>query len=56
MSEELRKKICRAFFSGHTVAEIAKAENIPPEETAKAITWGVQSGYLDKLEKRGGES
>jgi|GEM_PF-2445536 len=52
MSEEQRKNICRAFFSGCTVAEIAAAEHITPEEAGKAIAWGVQTHYDDELRKQ----
>ena len=52
MPEELRKEICREFFSGHTVAEIAESQQISPEEIGKAVAWGAQSGYLEELEKR----
>ena len=49
MSEEQRKNICRAFFSGHTVAEIARMEQISPEEAGKAIAWGELTHYNDRF-------
>ena len=51
MSEEQRKAVCRAFLSGRTIAEIAKAEKITPEEAGKAVAWGELTHYNDNFRK-----
>ncbi len=53
MTDEMRKEICKAFFYGMTVKEIAECENIDAEEIAKAIAWGEQTRYTEELKNRG---
>ena len=53
MTEEQKKEICKAYFYGHPIVQIAEIEEVSDEEVVSAVNWGKQSGYLDELKGRG---
>lgn len=52
MNEEQKKEICKAYFYGHPIVQIAEIEDVSDEEVVSAVNWGKQNGYMDELKER----
>lgn len=53
MTDEQRKEICKAYFEGFAIVQIADFEGVSDEEVKEAIRWGRQNGYFEELKERG---
>lgn len=53
MTDEQRKEICKSYFYGFAVVQIAEIEEVTDEEVVSAINWGKQNGYFEDLKGRG---
>lgn len=52
MTDEQRKEICKSYFYGFAVVQIAEIEEVSEEEVNSAIAWGELNGYKAELEER----
>ena len=52
MIDEQKKEICKAYFYGYTVEQIAEIEEVSVEEVQDAVLWGNQTNYFDDLKGR----
>ena len=53
MTDEQKKEICKSYFYGFAVVQIAEIEEVTDEEVVSAINWGKQNGYFEDLKGRG---
>ena len=51
MTDEQRKEICKAYFNGYAIVQIADFEGVSDEEVKEAIRWGRTTGYETELEE-----
>ena len=55
MIDEQRKEICKAYFNGYAIVQIADFERVSDEEVKEAIRWGRKTGYEAELEEKENE-
>lgn len=55
MTDEQRKEICKSYFYGFAVVQIADFERVSDEEVKEAIRWGRKTGYEAELEEKENE-
>lgn len=56
MTDEQRKEICKAYFNGFAIVQIADFEGVSDEEVKEAIVWGRKTGYESELEEKENET
>lgn len=52
MTDEQKKEICKAYFDGFAIVQIADFEGVSDEEVKEAIRWGRKTGYEAELEEK----